>query len=173
MYFESQEARKKAAEEQLRKEATVSGLEAFRARTLTPEIVGQIINTPGTDENDIKFWFGKLEEQNKAILSDNNLPYTTNDGKTLADLFVQISDPNAKAITANQITGMIGRGLSVQTSGNLLKLADVTQTDVFKNTEVSIKGIFGYEGRQRGFLVAFLRAGNEGRNGKLYGSNKR
>ena len=115
------------------------------------EIEASALNAVGAGS---KIFFHDLVDQRaSAIVDDSNLPYTTDNGKAIADVLLRNADPNQRPLTATEILSRVPKldSYSLKTAEHLIKTMDVTNTDVFKNTDASLKTMFGYEGVLKGF----------------------
>jgi len=106
------------------------------------------------------FFHELINKRVKAVIDETNLPYTTDNGKAIADILLRNTDPDQKPLTPTQILEEVPKrdSYSLQTAQNLIKAMDVTSTDIFKNTDASLKAMFGYEGILKGFGTKPLAA---------------
>ncbi len=110
-------------------------------------------NLPPVGDGSKAFFHSLIESRAKAIRENKNLPYIVSNGKTLADILTRNSNPNLPPLSPKEILSYVGKedGLSVTHAEHFIKAADVTETDIFKNTEATLKSNFGYEGLMTGF----------------------
>ncbi len=106
-----------------------------------------------TGDGSKAFFHNLIDARTKAVIEGNNLPYTTSNGQTLADLLKKNADPDTPALPSSEILSYVGRpdGISISAAESLIKAADVTGSDVFKNTNAALQAQFGYEGLLKGF----------------------
>jgi hypothetical protein len=99
------------------------------------------------------FFLDQLNERDEAVVAEQNKPYMTTNGATLAKLMMESADPGAIPLSASEILSYIPRedGLSIADARLLINTTDVRKTDIFKNTEAALKAQFGYEGLLTGF----------------------
>jgi len=101
-----------------------------------------------------KYFFKNLiRERDKAIIEEKNRPYTTTNGKTLANILLENTNPDNPPMNEAKILGYVAQkeGISIQTAKDLMGTMDIRSTPIFKNTEASLKIQFGYEGILTGF----------------------
>ncbi|MCF7811449.1 hypothetical protein K9N50_10730 [bacterium] len=148
-HYETQEAKKIKEDKLASRKWTIEHLDKMNSLELTVE---QIKTMPDAVDNP-EFWYKALNDQNDAIRKKQNLPYTEDNGKAIADILLMNADPNQKPLTETDILNRVAQPntYSLKTATNLIKASDVTETTVFKNTDASLKTLFGYEGLLRGF----------------------
>ena len=156
-YKREQDFRKAKAKEQL-EEVTTGIQDDFVTRTYdakNPLTHDEIDNSilPPVGSGSKSFFHGLIDKQVKAVIDNTNLPYTTDNGKAIADILLRNADPNQKPLTSTEILAEVPKmdSYSLATAKNLIKTMDVTGSDVFKNTDTSLKSLFGYEGMLTGF----------------------
>ena len=123
-----------------------------------PEVDSSILEPTGSGSK--AFFHDLIDKREKAVIENKNLPYTTDNGKAIADILLRNTDPNQKPLTPTQILEEVSKpdSYSLSTAQNLIKTMDVTNTDIFKNTDASLKAMFGYEGILKGFGTKPLAA---------------
>ena len=156
-YKREQDFRKAQAKEQLEK--VITGIQddfvtrAFDAKNpLThPEVEKSILEPTG--EGSKTFFHNLIDKRVKAVIDNTNMPYTTDNGKAIADILLRNADPNQKHLTPTEILAEVHKvdSYSLTTAKNLIKTMNVTNSDVFKNTNATLLGQFGYLGGMQAF----------------------
>jgi hypothetical protein len=123
-----------------------------RIDSLTPSEVQQSGLEPVGSGSKV-FFLNMIEKKAKAIEKEKNDPYMTTDPVVLAQLMGRSADPDVAPLSASEILEYIPleNGLSIKDARTLINTTDIRKSDVFKNTEASLKVQFGYEGLLTGF----------------------
>ena len=98
-HYETQEAQKVKNDKAVARQWTIEHLDKMNTLELTPE---HIKTMPESIDNPA-FWYKALNDQNKAIKENQNLPYTENNGKAIADVMLRNADPSQKPLTETDI----------------------------------------------------------------------
>ena len=123
-----------------------------RLDELTPDEIRQSNLSPVGDGSKI-FFLNLLNKRDEDVVEDRNEPYLTSNPAVLAQLMTRNADPDAVPLSASEILSYIPKedGLSITDARTLINTTDIRKTDIFKNTEATLKVQFGYEGLLTGF----------------------
>ena len=153
-FYETQEIRKKEAEDQAVNQWEAESLKKFRDNTFS---VTDIDTAPkGVDKVQ---WEDRLKSHNEALKRGEKSPFEEYDPATYAEVSNLVdaqAETSLTIITPQKIRSYVGKGINgglkpEQAEHFIDRLGKRRDDDTFKSTQDAIKGVFGYEGLLTGF----------------------
>jgi len=120
----------------------------------TNQLTDAIIREANLDEfgtGSRKSFYDLLDNKAQADLSGKNLRFTTSDGDVLAATLDKVRDPESDIIEKD-ISGLVGKGLSVNDGDRLIARLDVYKSFWFGRADTYLKNQLGWSGVEVRFM---------------------